>query len=260
MPYGYVVIKGQGHTFMVDVGYDHHAYAKEMAEFWGVENWHPPSTVLSEIGVTPSDVSAIFITHAHFDHMGNMQEFPNATFYIQERELSKWVWSMSLERRFRWLMLGIDPADIMRTVDLARQGRLVAVNGDRGDVFPGIDLRAAFDTHTWGSMYVTVRNDLSPNSSDAWVFAGDLVYSHDNLLGTSPGDPQYVPVGLGTGSQFTLIMTSEEMLKRVGGDYRRVIPVHEERLKDLFPSRISKSGLRITELALADGESSRVTS
>ena len=51
--------------------------------------------------------------------------FPNATFYIQERELSQWVWTMSLDRRFRWLMLGIDPADIMRTVDLARQGRLV---------------------------------------------------------------------------------------------------------------------------------------
>ena len=92
--------------------------------------------------------------------MGNIEDFPNATFYLQERELSKWVWTMSLHRRFRWLMLGIDPADIMRAVDLARQGRLVAVDGDRENVLPGVDLHAAFDTHTWGSMYVTVRNDL----------------------------------------------------------------------------------------------------
>ena len=82
------------------------------------------------------------MTHAHFDHMGNIEAFPNATFYIQERELSKWVWTMSLERRFRWLMLGIDPADIMRLVDLARQGRLVCVDGDRENVLPGIDLHA----------------------------------------------------------------------------------------------------------------------
>ncbi len=258
MPYGYIVIKGQGRTMMVDVGYDHQAYAKEMAQMWGVSNWHPPSTVLAEVGVAPAEVSSVFITHAHFDHMGNMQEFPNATFYIQERELSKWVWSMSLERRFRWLMLGIDPADIMRTVDLARRGRLVCVDGDRENVAPGVDLHAAFDTHTWGSMYVTVRNNLSGNSDDAWVFAGDLVYAHENLLGPDAGNPQYVPIGLATGSQFTLIMTAEEMLKRAGGDYRRVIPVHEERLKDVFPSRTTKAGLRVTELALADGQSSRV--
>jgi N-acyl homoserine lactone hydrolase len=258
MPYGYIVIKGRSRTMMVDVGYNHEAYGKVLAESYGVQHWQSPRTVLAECGVTPEEVSTVFITHAHFDHMGNMQDFPNATFYIQERELSKWVWSMSLERRFRWLMLGIDPADIMRTVDLARQGRLVCVDGDRENVAPGIDLHAAFETHTWGSMYVTVRNDLSPNTGDSWVFAGDLVYAHENLRGADPTDPQYVPVGLATGSQFTLIMTSEEMIARAGGDHTRVIPVHEEGLRDLFPSRIAKSGLRITELALADGESSRV--
>jgi glyoxylase-like metal-dependent hydrolase (beta-lactamase superfamily II) len=258
MPYGYVVIKGRGQTAMVDVGYNHQAHGEVLANRYGVENWHPPHEVLSECGLTPGDISTVFLTHAHFDHMGNIEDFPNATFYIQERELSKWVWAMSLERRFRWLMLGIDPADIMRTVDLARQGRLVAVDGDRENVLPGIDLRAAFDTHTWGSMYVTVRNDLAPSSADAWVFSGDLVYCHENLRGDDPADPQYVPVGLATGSQFTLLMTAEKMIQQVHGDYTRVVPVHEERLRDLFPSRITKAGLRITELALADGEASRV--
>jgi len=258
MPYAYIVIKGHGRTMLVDVGYDHQAYGEVLAQSYGVENWHPPSEVLAEVGVAPGDVSIVFQTHAHFDHMGNINAFPNATFYIQERELSKWVWTMSLERRFRWLMLGIDPADIMRLVDLARQGRLVAVDGDRENVVPGIDLHAAFDSHTWGSQYVTVRNDLSPGSAESWVFSGDLVYSHENLRGTDPADPQYIPVGLATGSQFKLIMTSEEMVKRAGGDPMRVIPGHEEALKDLYPSRIATTGLRITELALADSESSRV--
>jgi len=258
MPYGYIVVKGGGRTSMIDVGYNHAAYGAVLAASYGVNTWQPPRVVLAECGVTPEEVSNVFITHAHFDHMGNLEEFPNATVFIQERELSKWVWSMSLERRFRWLMLGIDPADILRTVDLARQGRLVCVDGDRENVVPGIDLHAAFDTHTWGSMYVTVRNDLVANSSDAWVFAGDLVYAQENMRGTDPADPQYIPVGLATGSQFSLIMTTEEMIERAGGDLRRVIPVHEERLKDLFPSRITKTGLRITELALADGEASRV--
>jgi N-acyl homoserine lactone hydrolase len=44
----------------------------------------------------------------------------------------------------------------------------------------------------------------------------------------------------------------------VGYDARRVIAVHEERLKDRFPSRITADGLRISEICLADGEKSRV--
>src|SRR5271169_3763786 len=175
LPYCYIVIKGQGQVAMVDVGYNHKAYGEVLANTFGVRNWHPPREVLAECGLTPEDVTSIFITHAHFDHMGNIEDFPNAKFYIQERELSKWVWAMSLERRFRWLVL---------------------VNGDREDVLPGIDLHAAFDTHTWGSMWVTVR------ARETWVFCGDLAYTQENLRGDDPNDPQYVPVGLATGSQF----------------------------------------------------------
>ena len=255
LPYGYLLLKGHGQVVLVDVGYNHKAYGEVLANTYGVENWHPPRTVLSECGVTPEDVSTVFLTHSHFDHMGNIEDFPNATFYIQERELSKWVWAMSLDRRFRWLMLGVDPADILRTVDLARQGRLVAVDGDRENALPGIDIHAAFDTHTWGSMYLHVRNRGAGND---WVFAGDLVYTLENLRGTDPADPEYIPIGFASGSQLKLIQTTDEMIKLVGGDCQRVIPVHEERLRDLYPSRITKTGLRVTELALAEGEASRV--
>ena len=258
LPYGYVLIKGGGHIALVDVGYNHKAYGEVLASTYGVENWRPPRTVLAECGVTPEDVTTVFITHAHFDHMGNIEDFPKATFHIQERELSKWVWAMSLDRRFRWFMGGVDPADILRAVDLARQGRLVAVNGDREEALPGIDLFAAYDTHTWGSMYVRVRNDLASTSANRWVFAGDLVYTHENLRGGDSSDPQYIPVGLATGSQTNLVMATDDMIQAADGDCYRVIPVHEERLRDLYPSRITKEGLRITELALAEGESSRV--
>jgi len=146
----------------------------------------------------------------------------------------------------------------MRAVDLARQGRLVCVDGDRENVLPGIDLHAAPDTHTWGSMYVTVRNDGKAPSSDTWVLAGDLLYAFENIRGYDAADPQYLPVGLAVGSQTNLVLTTDQMVKSVGGDIRRVIPIHEEGLKDAFPSRTTAAGLRITELCLADGETSRV--
>ena len=224
----------------------------------GLRLGNPHPSVLGEAGVRPEDVTHVFLTHLHFDHAGNTDAFPNAIFYVQERELSKAVWAMALDRRFRWLNSGTDPGDVLRVVDLARQGRLVSVDGDREDVLPGIDLRAAFDTHTWGCQFVTVRNDGKRDSQDSWVMAGDLAYTYENLRGMDPTDPQYIPVGLAMESQCNLLFATDAMVNAGGGDYKRVVPVHEEALKEEFPSRILKNGLRISEIALADGERSLV--
>ncbi len=48
------------------------------------------------------------------------------------------------------------------------------------------------------------------------------------------------------------------MLKAVDGEQRRLIPIHEDRLKTVFPSRLTANGLQLIEIALADGEASRV--
>ena len=217
--------RATGRTTMVDVGYNHKAYGEVLANELRRRELAAAARGAGRVRRRARRTCrACFITHAHFDHMGNIEEFPNATFYIQERELSKWVWSMSLERRFRWLMLGIDPADIMKAVDLARQGRLVCVDGDRENVLPGIDLHAAFDTHTWGSMYV--HGPQRPGGAarrTPGCFPAISSTAHENLRGTDPNDPQYIPVGLATGSQFNLIMTAEEMIKAGG---RRSAPRH----------------------------------
>ncbi len=261
LPYCYVVIKGRDHVAMVDVGYNDKAYGKTLGDRFGVENWRSPREVLAELGLTPEDVDTVFITHAHFDHFGNVEDFPKAKFYIQEREISKWVWAMSLPERMRWMMVAVDPGDIVRGVELARDRRLVTVDGSVENALPGIDLHAAPDSHTYGSMWVTVRNDGKEQSQDPWVLAGDLVYVFENIAGpgaaVDAGDI-YVPVGLAVGSQTNLVLATEEMMKQAGYEARRVIPVHEERLKDSFPSRITGEGLRISEICLADGEASKV--
>lgn len=259
VPYSYVVIKSEDNIAMVDVGFNYAAYGKVLANRIGVINWRDPATVLSPLDIKPSDIDTIFITHAHYDHFGNVEEFPNAKFYIQEREIAKWTWVMALPDRMRWMTLAFDPGDIVRGVDLARQKRLILVDGSMEDALPGINLHAAFDSHTYGSMWVTVHNG---GLNDTWVLAGDLIYLYDNIKPSgdlsAPG-LLYVPVGLAVGSQTNLVLASEEMMKQVDYDARRVVPVHEERVKDYFPSRVTEEGLRLTEICLADGESSRVS-
>ena len=64
------------------------------------------------------------------------------------------------------------------------------------------------------------------------------------------------PVGFAVGSQENLMMATEAMTRSAGCEARRIIPVHEERLKQRFPFRITGNGLRITEVRPADDEKS----
>lgn len=258
LPYAYALLKGRGETILIDTGYDHVNYGKALADAYGVSNYHGPAEVLAECGVRPEDVTSVFITHAHFDHMGAIDHFPNAKFYIQRRELDKWVWALTLGKEYRFLVGGGDPADILKAVAAAQEGRMICIDGDQQDVLPGIDVHLASDTHTFGSMYVSIRNDGGRQNEDTWIFAGDLIYTYDNLTGLDREDPQIVPIGLAVGSQSNLIMASAEMLKAVGGENRRVIPIHEDRLHTMFPSRLTSAHLQVVEVALAAGEKSRV--
>ncbi|TFD48735.1 MBL fold metallo-hydrolase [Cryobacterium sp. Hh11] len=254
LPYCYVVLKSDDRTIMVDVGYNFKEYGKTLADKFGVVNWRDPTTVLSEVGVSPEEVTDVIITHAHFDHFGNVEDFPNARFHIQESEFSKWLWALTLPKQFNWLQVAIDPADLLRASELAVNGRLNLVDGDLDGLFPGIDLFLASDSHTFGSQFVRVNNS---EGQDPWILAGDLRYTFENLTGYT-GDGTYVPVGLASGSQLNLLLASERMMSLVGHEERRVIPIHEERLKDHFPARETKEGLQIVEVALAPGHDSRV--
>lgn len=259
LPYAYALLKGKGETILIDTGYDHVNYGKELAEAYGVSNYHGPAEVLAECGVKPEDITTVFITHAHFDHMGALDYFPNAKFYIQQREIDKWVWALTLGDEYRFLIGGGDPADIVKAVELARQGRLITIDGDQQNVLPGIDVHLAADTHTYGSMYVTIRNDGAEESQDVWVFAGDLIYTYDNLTGLDADAPELVPIGLAVGSQSNLIFSSAAMLEKVSGETRRVIPVHEDKLREIFPSRLTSAGLQVVEIALGKDATSKVS-
>jgi N-acyl homoserine lactone hydrolase len=261
MPYAYVVLQSRAHVAMVDVGYNHADFGQALASRFGVAHWHGPREALALCGLKPEDVDTVFITHVHFDHFGNVEAFPNARFYVAEREIEKSIWALSLPERMKFLASSIDPGDLTKGAELARAGRLVLVNEDMADVLPGIDLHIAPDTHSYGSMWVGVRNDRRRDSSDAWVLAGDLVYAYENLGGrgsTAENGNAYLPIGFAIGSQTNLLLATEDMLKAVGHERSRVIPVHEERLKEVFPSRLKAPGLGISEICLADGATSKL--
>lgn len=261
MPYCYVVLQSRDHVAMVDIGYNNADFGRALAEGYGVDCWHDPVKVLALCGLQPKDIDTIFVTHAHFDHFGNIDAFPKAHFYIAAEEIDRSLWALSLPERLNFMAMAIDPGDLTKAADLARRKRLTLIEQDVIDVLPGIDLHIARDTHTFASIWVEIRNDRRQPSQDSWVVAGDLVYSYDNIGGIEEGAANgtpYHPIGIAIGSQANLLLTTETMLQAVGYRRRRIVPVHEERVMQLFPARHVAPGLSITEICLAEGVPSRL--
>ena len=51
--------------------------------------WHRPKTLaaqLDQLGVKPSDIKAVAVSHTHPDHIGNVEMFPTAMLYVQKAE------------------------------------------------------------------------------------------------------------------------------------------------------------------------------
>jgi N-acyl homoserine lactone hydrolase len=51
--------------------------------------WHRPKTLaaqLDELGVKPSDIKIVAVSHTHPDHIGNVEMFPAAMLYVQKAE------------------------------------------------------------------------------------------------------------------------------------------------------------------------------
>jgi N-acyl homoserine lactone hydrolase len=252
LTYSYLVIQGKGHTAMVDVGHNYADYGRDLSLKYDVVNWQSPEKVLAKVGIKREDIDTIILTHAHYDHMGNVNAYPNAHFYLQKREINEWLWALSLPSRFQFLTQAVDPQDILNAVTLSAKGRLTLLDGNYDNVLEDIHVRPIFNSHTFGSQLVVIEN-----GDKTWVVSGDNAFSYENLEGLN-GDGNYIPIGFGVGNQLDMMLALDEMMKIADHDTNRIIIGHEPQTWSRFPSCQTEDGLYFAELALADGEFSRI--
>src|ERR1700675_2101019 len=76
------VIQGGGHTILFDSGYHRDTWAKQFT----ITDYLAPDEAVKQAGIAAASVTDIIVSHAHWDHMGGVDLFPNAVVWIQKQE------------------------------------------------------------------------------------------------------------------------------------------------------------------------------
>jgi glyoxylase-like metal-dependent hydrolase (beta-lactamase superfamily II) len=81
------LVIGNGRRILVDSGpYNAEKAAKYHHPASQTEDMLPQKLVRS-VGVEPDEIDTIILTHLHYDHCCNLEMFPNATVYVQRKEV-----------------------------------------------------------------------------------------------------------------------------------------------------------------------------
>ena len=249
MPYCFGLVRSADRCVLVDTGFADDAIYDRLSAKYGDTRWSHPVDVLARVGVRADQVDTILLTHNHFDHAGCVDAFPSARVWIQRREIDRYVAAAGRPARFEFLTRSCQ-ADLPQQL-AARPATLVE---GAAQVAPGLEVRPAYDTHTAGSQVVAVTNA----ADGTWVFAGDNVYSYQNVDGLD-GDGVLAPIAMTTGGATAWLDFADGLLARVGGDSRRILPFHEAAVWDRFPSATWDDGLHVAEVSLAGGHPSVVS-
>lgn len=135
-----------------------------------------PGEAVRQLGLDPHDVGAVVLTHAHYDHAGNIDDFPRARVVIQARELE---YVTGARMRHPSLNHFFDVDDVVGLVRAVHRGNVDVVEG-RHDLFPGVELHL-LGGHTPGLQVVRVH------TRRGWiVLASDALHYYANFHRRDP--------------------------------------------------------------------------
>ncbi len=242
LPFSFILARQGERNLLVDTGFMQDDLCNGFSRKFGIPTWISPLRLLKEMGLAGDDITDIVVTHAHFDHMGSIAEFPRAHIYIQKSELLSWYEMFALPKRFAHLTAIVDPDNLRTALDASIQHRVTLVDGDKDDILPGIHVRLG-SGHTIGQQFVVIETEQARR-----VISGDCVYSRRQFTGHGD-DGVYVPLNNAVGSVWEQLKTIDKINDELGGDLDHLVVLHDiERWKG-YPIVKEVEGLRIVKIA-----------
>ena len=203
MDYFVWAIRGEGRTIVVDTG-----FGAAAAEKRGRTLLRPPREALAALGIDCSEVEDVVITHLHYDHAGNLADFPKARFHLQDAEVA---YATGRLMRHDMLRHAYDVEDVVSMVRRVYAGRVVFHDGE-AEIAPGISLHR-IGGHTKGLQAVrvaTARGNV--------VLASDATHFYANIRGRDPF-PIVVDVAA--------MLEGYETLERLADSPDHIVPGHD---------------------------------
>jgi glyoxylase-like metal-dependent hydrolase (beta-lactamase superfamily II) len=173
MPLDYFVwlVRGEGRDVVVDTG-----FSAAMAAKRGRQHLRCPSEGLRLLGVQAAQVRDVVITHLHYDHVGNFELFPAATFHLQDLEMRYATGRYMSHECFRG---AFEAEDVVGMVRRVYEGRVRFHDGD-AELAPGLSLHL-IGGHTMGLQVVRIATRRG-----TLVLASDASHLYANMEEARP--------------------------------------------------------------------------
>ena len=207
----WVAIGDDGRVCVVDTG-----FSPEVAQRRGRRFLRSPAEALAALGVDAARVQDVVLTHLHNDHAGNLDQFPNARFHLQDREMA---FATGRAMGYAFMRAAYEVDDVCDMVRAVYEERVVFHDGDAA-ILPGIELHR-IGGHTRGLQSVRVAT-----ARGLVVLASDASHYYESFE---------------QGRVFTIVDSVADML----GGYRRlrelaarpelIVPGHDPEVMRRYP-------------------------
>lgn len=213
MPLDYYVwaIIGTKRTFIFDTGFDEKAARSRKRHLI-----QPVAEGLHAMGIDPSTIKDVIISHLHYDHAGNDGLFPNARFHLQDCEMAYATGRCMCHAMMR---VPFDVGDVTAMVRRVFQDRVVFHDGT-GEIAPGITVHL-IGGHSKGLQAVRVK------TRRGWVMlASDAAhfYAHFEQRRVFPVLHSVADV-----------LEGYDKVEALASSRRHVIPGHDPLVLDIYP-------------------------
>jgi glyoxylase-like metal-dependent hydrolase (beta-lactamase superfamily II) len=199
-------------TVVVDTGFNERTARERKREMMCT-----PMDGLAKVGIDPKTVKHVIISHLHWDHAGNWDAFPKATFYLQETELKFWTGRHGTHPVFK---RSVEGEEIAGMVKMLYDGRVKLIDGVY-DLMPGIRLHKV-GGHTAGIQCVETKTKDGTS-----VLASDASHYYRNFMENLPVTVLHdVPGMLDGFALMRRLATREDM----------VLPGHDPDVMNRYPA------------------------
>ena len=164
--YFFWVIRDGAGVILVDTG-----FAPEVGQRRRREGYSTPAEALPGLGIAADDVTAVVITHAHWDHTGNVRQFPRAQLIMTEAEYGFWTSPLAGRRHFA---AHSEPDEIALLARARAEDRVTLFTGGY-PLAPGIELTEV-GGHTPGQLIATVTTPAGTT-----VLASDALHFYEEV-------------------------------------------------------------------------------